>query len=286
MKTKFLVHSLLLWFGLHSAADAAGCQTLSTRNLQERANAYSIAINSAASQHNVSPKLIKAIITVESCFRNNARGSAGEWGLMQLMPATAKRFGVNDGYNPWQNISGGTRYLNYLLDYYDGSVKHAIAAYNAGEGNVSKHGRIPNPYYVGKVMQAYAKFAGKTNKTKRSIVKKITKNMERLIPIALLKPASSLAGYSSLVTLLAAMHQEKPAAKVSLRRASLIGKKANGKAKTKAKGSAYSSTYIVGHGITLYEVMRRTNVPVKKLIALNQLSPPYHLKAGQVLRLR
>lgn len=64
---------------------------------------------------------------------------------MQLMPATARRFGVNDAFDPEQNIEGGTKYLRYLLDRYDGDIRLAIAAYNSGEGAVDKYGDVP-PY--------------------------------------------------------------------------------------------------------------------------------------------
>ncbi len=79
---------------------------------------------------------------------------------MQLMPATARRFNIRNGYNVQQNVHGGTRYLGYLLQRYDGNLQHTVAAYNAGEGRIKPGGRIPNKAYVSKVMQAYGKFAG------------------------------------------------------------------------------------------------------------------------------
>jgi Transglycosylase SLT domain len=89
--------------------------------------------------------LVRAIIQVESAFDNLAVSTAGARGLMQLMPATARRFGVTDSFNAGQNILAGTRYLRVLLDRYAGDVSLAAAAYNAGETAVSRFNGIP-PY--------------------------------------------------------------------------------------------------------------------------------------------
>ena len=95
--------------------------------------------------HGVEEALVRTIIHVESAYRPAARSHAGAQGLMQLMPATARRFGVSNSYDPEQNIEGGTRYLAWLLERYDGNVTLAAAAYNAGEGAVDKYGGVP-PY--------------------------------------------------------------------------------------------------------------------------------------------
>ena len=109
----------------------------------------------------VDPFLTRAIIQAESAFNYRARSRAGALGLMQLMPQTAARFGVLDPFDPRQNITGGTKYLRYLLDYFKGDMSKTIAAYNAGEGAVNKHGGIP-PFaetraYVPRVMELYTK---------------------------------------------------------------------------------------------------------------------------------
>lgn len=109
----------------------------------------------------VDPFLARAIIQTESAFNYRARSRAGALGLMQLMPGTAERFGVLDPFDPRQNITGGTKYLRYLLDYFKGDLSKTIAAYNAGEGAVDKHGGIP-PFaetraYVPRVMELYTK---------------------------------------------------------------------------------------------------------------------------------
>ena len=95
----------------------------------------------------------------ESDFDPNATSKSGAMGIMQLMPATAKGLGVTDAYDPEQNIMGGAKYIASLLDKYDGNVSYALAAYNAGSGNVKKYGGVP-PFeetqnYVKKVTQYY-----------------------------------------------------------------------------------------------------------------------------------
>lgn len=105
---------------------------------------YAPLIKNAAIQNNVPIELICGVILQESGGNPRARSHAGAKGLMQLMPGTARRFGVRNAYDPAQNIEGGTKYLRWLLDQFNGSVELALAGYNAGEGNVVKHGmRIP-----------------------------------------------------------------------------------------------------------------------------------------------
>jgi hypothetical protein len=142
---------------------AGSCDQQQVNVLHQKAYIYNPAIAAAAMKYRVNPALIKAVITAESCFRNDASSNKGAGGLMQLMPATARRFGVEDRFDPYQNIDGGTRYLRWLLNRYGGSLPHAIAAYNAGEGRVDYYGAaVPiqeTAVYTRRVLNAYGKLA-------------------------------------------------------------------------------------------------------------------------------
>ncbi|HTU69653.1 MAG TPA: lytic transglycosylase domain-containing protein [Candidatus Baltobacteraceae bacterium] len=115
-----------------------------------------------AEAQDVDPALLKAIIANESGFNANATSKVGAQGLMQLMPATAAALGVTNAYDPAQNVAGGTKYIKGLLDRFNGDVRLAVAAYNAGPGAVEKYGGVP-PYaetqnYVQNVLASYAKY--------------------------------------------------------------------------------------------------------------------------------
>lgn len=116
-------------------------------------------VREAADRHRVDPALIRAVIETESNWNPIALSNKGAGGLMQLIPTTAHRFGVNDVFNPQQNIDGGVHYLKTLLDRYNGNLDMALAAYNAGEGAVDRAHGIPSfretRNYVQKVQNAY-----------------------------------------------------------------------------------------------------------------------------------
>jgi len=136
-------------------------------------SAFESLIADAAARHGVDPSLIKGVIQTESSFNPNATSSAGAKGLMQLMDGTARGLGVTDAYDPAQNIDGGTRFLKWLLDKYDGNVQTALAAYNAGPGRVDRLGirtdaelaerlhELPaeTQRYIGKVLNAQSSFS-------------------------------------------------------------------------------------------------------------------------------
>ncbi|MDQ6961877.1 MAG: transglycosylase SLT domain-containing protein [Mariprofundaceae bacterium] len=121
---------------------------------------YSPTIDRMAKWLKLDASLLHAIVYVESSYNAKALSRSGAQGLMQLMPATAKRFGVHDSWNPEENVRGGALYLSYLLDLFDYDLTLAIAAYNAGEGAVKRHGSKIPPYpetqrYVKKVLKRY-----------------------------------------------------------------------------------------------------------------------------------
>lgn len=118
------------------APDDRSCAGFSTKVLEGKAAPYAKLIQQAAKRHKVNPALIHSVIAAESCYREMVVSPKGASGLMQLMPETAEELGVMDMFDPAENINAGTRYLAWLLRRYNGSVTHAIAAYNAGPGRI------------------------------------------------------------------------------------------------------------------------------------------------------
>jgi soluble lytic murein transglycosylase-like protein len=133
-------------------------------NLGKDINKYDDLIAKYSQKYNVDSALVKAIIKAESNFNHQATSRVGAKGLMQLMPATASFLQVRDSFHPENNIEGGVRYFRYLLNTYSGNVTLALAAYNAGEGAVSKHDNRVPPYretqiYIQRVMNYFAKYS-------------------------------------------------------------------------------------------------------------------------------
>jgi soluble lytic murein transglycosylase-like protein len=126
-------------------------------------------------RNGLDPVLIYAQMHTESSFKRGAISPKGARGLMQLMPATAARFGVTNIFDPQQNIESGARYMRFLLDAFDGDVKLALAGYNAGEGAVLKFGRRIPPYhetqeYVRRISERYAQLCnGDMARTARTL---------------------------------------------------------------------------------------------------------------------
>jgi hypothetical protein len=120
---------------------------------------YISLINEWAPQYNLDANLVEAVVAVESNYDRFAVSKKGAQGLMQLIPATAKRFGVRDAFDASENIRGGIRYLNFLMSYFQGNLEHVLAAYNSGENTVVRYHGVP-PYpetqkYIRKVTSLY-----------------------------------------------------------------------------------------------------------------------------------
>lgn len=136
-------------------------------------NAFDQIIRQASQRHGISEGLIKAVMHTESGFNVHARSPVGAQGLMQLMPATARRFNVTNVYDPQENIFGGAQYLSWLLKRFNGNTQLALAAYNAGEGNVDKYGGVP-PFretqdYVRRVTSRYQNLYASGNNTSENL---------------------------------------------------------------------------------------------------------------------
>lgn len=140
------------------------------KRMDDKLLPYSGIINKASEKFNVPENIIKAVITAESAGRPDAVSRAGAKGLMQLMDGTASDLGVSNPFDPNQNIAGGTQYLSKMLSNYDGNLELALAAYNAGPGNVQKYKGVP-PFsetkaYINRVKRFAGEFQNGTEKMK------------------------------------------------------------------------------------------------------------------------
>jgi soluble lytic murein transglycosylase-like protein len=117
-----------------------------TRPVARRGDAFDDLIVEHAHLNDVRPDLVRAVVQVESGFNPRARSAKGALGLMQLMPATMQEFGVQNPFDPADNVRAGVAYLRQLLDRYDNNETLALAAYNAGPGAVDRHGQTVPPY--------------------------------------------------------------------------------------------------------------------------------------------
>lgn len=146
----------------NTAAVTSGSQTNATSSgntSSSSSTSLDAYFEEAAEKYNVDVKLLKAIAHAESNFNPNATSSSGAMGVMQLMPSTAKSLGITDAYNAYDNIMGGAKVIAEHLANYNGDVSLALAAYNAGSGNVAKYGGVP-PFtetqnYIKKVLAYY-----------------------------------------------------------------------------------------------------------------------------------
>lgn len=149
------------------SSQAPTVKTPSGGFLKANLKRFSSIVEEAAKTYQLEPALLHAVITAESSYNPNALSPKGATGLMQLMPATARRYGVSNIWDPNQNIFGGAQYLRYLLQLFNNDMSLAVAAYNAGEHNVMKYGnRIP-PFretidYVPKVLGLFKHYQART----------------------------------------------------------------------------------------------------------------------------
>lgn len=137
------------------------------RNKEANRQRFAIKIAAVARSHDLPEGLIHAVIATESAYDPEAVSRAGAVGLMQLMPETARRYGVTNRRDPTANLSGGTRYLKDLLERFDNDLELALAGYNAGEGAVEKYGNQIPPFdetqsYVRKVIKLFEKYPKKS----------------------------------------------------------------------------------------------------------------------------
>lgn len=137
----------------------ASCAGLTPVTMKARADHYAPLIRKHAGAHGLAPDLVSAVVRVESCYDRRAVSRSGAQGLMQLMPATAIELGVNDSFDPEQNLSGGVRYLARMLKRFGNDVRLALAAYNAGPESVAAFRDVP-PFpdtqsYVSRILKLY-----------------------------------------------------------------------------------------------------------------------------------
>lgn len=137
----------------------ASCSGLTVDSMQKRAAQYAPLIQKHATAHGLEPKLVSAVMRVESCYDRRAVSRSGARGLMQLMPGTAIELGVNDAFDPDQNIAGGVRYLAKMMQRFNRDLRLSLAAYNAGPEAVAAYEGIP-PYpdtvsYVKRILKLY-----------------------------------------------------------------------------------------------------------------------------------
>jgi soluble lytic murein transglycosylase-like protein len=156
-------HRIANWRELETRRPASPTAPTMDAAWRREAGEFAELIGDAAERHQLDPALLTAMAQVESAFNPRAVSHKGAQGLLQLMPKTAERFGVEDVFNASQNVDGGARYLKWLLERYEGRMDLALAGYNAGEAAVDEYGGVP-PYsetqnYVTRVMESASRLS-------------------------------------------------------------------------------------------------------------------------------
>jgi len=256
------------------------CDQYSRKTLNKKARRFKGTINHASKKYGVSPHFIKAVIAVESCFKPRARGGLGEKGLMQLMPGTARMLGVKNGYSPWQNIHGGTKYLKSLLVRYNGNKHYAAAAYNGGPGAVSKK---YGPKF--KQVRRYSRHVMRAYKTMNG------GRLERYSPpvksrkVSLNKKHKRLSKKQRRQLRLTNKRFKKAKLSKRYRYKSKSAKRVSKKRSNKKTRFSKHRYHRVKSGNTLYSLARVNRMSVAKLKRLNGLRSN-KIKVGTRLRLR
>ena len=251
------------------------CYKFGYQELQNRSKQYQQSISEASRLHGVNENLIKSVITAESCFKVRARSGKGARGLMQLMPATARRFGVKNSYSSHQNIRAGAEYLRWLLDRYKGNVHFALAGYNAGEGKVDRYGGIP-PYketreYVRRVMGVYKTLHNKRNgpyqEDRGSALTKTRADYQR---IWLQQQRAKQQGRP--------LNERRCVEAVPSHLRSLTGLKRSGRG-----GRIWRRYYQLRQHENLAHVMKKTGVHINAIKRMNHLTSKSNLSTGHKL---
>lgn len=240
----------------------------------KRTSQYDKTIKKYSRKYGISTALIKSVITAESCFRSKAVSPKGAQGLMQLMPATAARFGVLDRFDTDLNIKAGTRYLKFLLGYFKDDLLDAIAAYNAGEGTVRKYKGIP-PYketiqYVSKVSTLYKFYSqGGGRKAYEHLS---SGNFSKTFFVPRGMPKSRFSPYKNRQRNISHRHCKNSTSTRLRDTTKVIG------------GSGiWQRIYTVKNGDTLKRVMQKTGVNQNKIEQMNGLRSRARLSKGQQL---
>ncbi|MCK5895284.1 MAG: lytic transglycosylase domain-containing protein [Cocleimonas sp.] len=204
--------------GTHAKNKIITCADLKTETILKKAYPYKSTIEKYARLHKLNADFVFAIAAVETCFNSKAVSPVGAKGLMQLMPATAKRFGVKKRGNVHQNVRGGTKYLRFLMKRYKHNMRYVAAAYNAGEGRVDRYKGVP-PYretrrYVKNVLRVYnklkqhrkllrkkvsSKIINKQLTKKHFPLKKYQKHLSMYKNLKLIKPVNKLSDKQTLL---------------------------------------------------------------------------------------